>query len=116
MSDIKIFENKKVRSHWDAERETWFFSVIDIIEILTGSTIPKRYWADLKKKLTKEGTIEEEEYKPLSVTQAGVEPEQIAEQIEGKEKREENSVDQVLRAVDDDSLSFDDLIRILRGQ
>ena len=69
-----------------------------------------------KQKLTKEGTVEEEEYKPLSVTQAGVEPEQIAEQIEGKEKREENSVDQVLRAVDDDSLSFDDLIRILRGQ
>jgi hypothetical protein len=56
MSDIKIFENKKVRSHWDGERETWFFSVIDIIEILTGSTIPKRYWADLKKKLTKEGS------------------------------------------------------------
>jgi hypothetical protein len=56
MSDIIIFENKKVRSHWDAERETWFFSVIDIIEILTGSTIPKRYWADLKKKLTKEGS------------------------------------------------------------
>ena len=69
-----------------------------------------------KQKLTKEGTIEEKEYKPLSVTQAGVEPEQIAEQIEGKEKREENSVDQVLRSVDDDSLSFDDLIRILRGQ
>jgi hypothetical protein len=69
-----------------------------------------------KQKLTKEGSIEEEEYKPLSVTQAGVEPEQIAEQIEGKEKREENSVDQVLKAVDDDSLSFDDLIRILRGQ
>ncbi len=56
MSDIKLFENKKVRSHWDAERETWFFSVIDIIEILTGSTIPKRYWADLKKKLAKEGS------------------------------------------------------------
>ena len=69
-----------------------------------------------KQKLTKEGAVEEEEYKPLSVTQAGAEPEQIAEQIEGKEKREENSVDQVLRAVDDDSLSFDDLIRILRGQ
>ncbi|MFM8514396.1 MAG: BRO family protein [Bacteroidota bacterium] len=56
MSDIKIFENKKVRSHWDLETETWFFSVIDIIEILTGSTIPKRYWSDLKKKLTKEGS------------------------------------------------------------
>ena len=37
-------------------KETWVFSVIDVIEILTGSTIPKRYWSDLKKKLTKEGS------------------------------------------------------------
>ena len=51
MSNIKLFEEKKVRSHYDTEIETWYFSVIDVIEILTGSTIPKRYWADLKKKL-----------------------------------------------------------------
>jgi hypothetical protein len=56
MSNIKLFENKKVRSQWDTEKETWYFSVIDIIEILTGSSIPKRYWSDLKKKLTKEGS------------------------------------------------------------
>lgn len=56
MSNIKLFENKKVRSHWDAETETWFFSVIDVIVILTDSSIPKRYWSDLKKKLTKEGS------------------------------------------------------------
>lgn len=56
MSNIKLFEDKKVRSHWDAENEIWYFSVIDIIEILTGSSIPKRYWSDLKKKLTKEGS------------------------------------------------------------
>ena len=56
MSNIKLFESKKVRSHWDAEKEIWFFSVIDIIEILTGSSIPKRYWSDLKMKLTKEGS------------------------------------------------------------
>lgn len=56
MSNIKLFESKKVRTHWDAEKETWFFSVIDVIEILTGSSIPKRYWSDLKKKLTKEGS------------------------------------------------------------
>ena len=56
MDKIKLFEDKKVRTHWDAEAETWYFSVIDVIEILTGSSIPKRYWTDLKKKLTKEGS------------------------------------------------------------
>jgi hypothetical protein len=56
MKDIKLFEQKKVRSHFDSDKEIWYFSVIDVIEILTGSTIPKRYWTDLKKKLTKEGS------------------------------------------------------------
>lgn len=45
-----------MRTHWDNELEKWFFSIIDVIEILTGSCIPKRYWSDLKKKLTKEGS------------------------------------------------------------
>jgi DNA-damage-inducible protein D len=56
MSNIKLFEEKKVRSHYDDEREIWYFSVIDVIEILTGSSVPKRYWSDLKKKLEKEGS------------------------------------------------------------
>jgi hypothetical protein len=56
MSPIKLFEAKKVRSHYDAEKEIWYFSVIDVIQILTESTIPKRYWTDLKKKLNKEGS------------------------------------------------------------
>ena len=56
MSNIKLFESKKVRTHWDAEQEKWYFSVIDVIEILTGSSIPKRYWSDLKKKLAAEGS------------------------------------------------------------
>jgi len=56
MSNIKLFESKKVRTHWDQKTETWYFSVIDVIEILTGSSIPKRYWSDLKKKLTREGS------------------------------------------------------------
>ncbi len=56
MKDIKLFEQKTVRSHYDADKEIWYFSVIDVIEILTGSSIPKRYWSDLKKKLTKEGS------------------------------------------------------------
>jgi hypothetical protein len=56
MSNIKLFESKKVRTHWDEEKEKWYFSVIDVIEILTGSSIPKRYWSDLKKKLTVESS------------------------------------------------------------
>jgi len=56
MSNIKLFEEKKVRTHWDTEQEKWYFSVIDVVEVLTGSSIPKRYWSDLKKKLAKEGS------------------------------------------------------------
>ncbi len=56
MLNLKLFESKKVRTHWDAEKEQWYFSVIDVIEILTDSSIPKRYWSDLKKKLQAEGS------------------------------------------------------------
>jgi len=56
MSEIKLFESKKVRSHYDINQETWYFSIIDVVEILTNSSVPKRYWSDLKKKLTKEGS------------------------------------------------------------
>ncbi len=56
MDSIKLFESKKVRSQWVIETEIWYFSVVDVIEILTNSSIPKRYWSDLKKKLTKEGS------------------------------------------------------------
>jgi hypothetical protein len=58
MSNIKLFESKKVRTHWDQETETWYFSVIDVIEILTGSSIPKRYWSDLKKRVKTEDGLE----------------------------------------------------------
>jgi len=53
---IKIFEEKKVRTAWDDETEEWYFSVIDVIEILTDSSNPRRYWSDLKSKLAKEGS------------------------------------------------------------
>jgi DNA-damage-inducible protein D len=56
MDKIKLFENKKVRSQWDTEKEKWYFSVINVIEILTESSVPKRYWSDLKSKLTQEGS------------------------------------------------------------
>ena len=56
INEIKIFENKQVRTHWDDESEKWYLSVIDIISTLTESSIPKRYWTDLKKKLINEGS------------------------------------------------------------
>lgn len=54
-NSIILFNNKKIRRFWDEEREVWYFSVIDIVLVLTGSNIPKRYWSDLKIKLKKEG-------------------------------------------------------------
>ena len=53
---IAIFEGQQIRRHWDDEKELWFFSVIDMITILTGSSIPRRYWSDLKTKLKNEGS------------------------------------------------------------
>jgi hypothetical protein len=53
---IRIFENKQVRSVWDSEQEKWYISIVDVIEVLTGSANPRRYWSDLKIKLEKEGS------------------------------------------------------------
>ena len=55
-SGIKIFEERKVRTVWDEETEEWYFSVIDVVEVLTDSDRPRKYWNDLKKKLQKEGS------------------------------------------------------------
>jgi hypothetical protein len=56
MSNIKLFESKKIRSQWDAELEKWYFSIVDVIEVLTGTDRPRKYWSDLKVKLKKEGS------------------------------------------------------------
>ena len=56
MSNIKLFQNQEIRSLWDAEQEQWLFSVIDIIQALTGSERPRKYWSDLKRKLNQEGS------------------------------------------------------------
>lgn len=53
---IQVFEDKKVRTVWDSEKEEWYFSVVDVIAVLTESDNPRRYWSDLKHKLTKEGS------------------------------------------------------------
>lgn len=53
---IQLFENKKVRTLWDENQEKWFVSIIDVIEVLTESDRPRKYWSDLKAKLSKEGS------------------------------------------------------------
>lgn len=55
-NEIKIFENKKIRSRYDEDTEKWYFSVIDIINILTDSKNPRTYWKVLKNRLKKEGS------------------------------------------------------------
>ena len=53
---IKLFEDKRVRVLWHDEQEKWFFSIIDVIEVLTGTDRPRKYWSDLKSKLISEGS------------------------------------------------------------
>ncbi|MBP9883960.1 MAG: Bro-N domain-containing protein [Chitinophagales bacterium] len=53
---IKIFEDKKVRTLWDADQEKWYLSIIDVIQILTGSPRPRKYWNALKTKMRAEGS------------------------------------------------------------
>jgi DNA-damage-inducible protein D len=54
-SAVKLFNNKKVRTHWDAEWEKWYFSIVDVIEVLTDSPNPQVYWRVMKKRLKDEG-------------------------------------------------------------
>jgi len=58
MSNIKLFESQKIRSHWDGEKEKWYFSIVDVILVLTERNNPRRYWSDLKRKLEQEGFIQ----------------------------------------------------------
>ena len=53
---LKIFEDKRVRVVWNEEEEKWYFSVIDVISVLTNGSNSRRYWSDLKRKLKSEGS------------------------------------------------------------
>ena len=55
-NEIKIFEDKKVRTLWDAENEKWYFSIVDVVEVLTDSPNPRKYWSVLKTRLKAEGS------------------------------------------------------------
>ncbi len=56
MTNIKLFESKKIRSQWDGEKEMWYFSIVDVVAILTDSPNPRKYWSVLKTRLKKEGS------------------------------------------------------------
>lgn len=64
---LKLFEQKQIRSSWDDENEKWYFSIIDVIEILTETARPRKYWSDLKSKLEKEGSELSEEIGQLKL-------------------------------------------------
>lgn len=53
--EIQLFDSKKVRTVWDSEQEKWYFSIVDIVAILTESVDPSAYWRKLKQRLKKEG-------------------------------------------------------------
>ena len=55
-TSIKLFEEQKVRTIWDEEKEEWYISIVDVIEVLTESSRPRKYWDDLKRKLQAEGS------------------------------------------------------------
>lgn len=65
---IIIFENKEIRRHWDSEKELWYFSIIDILRVLTDSERPRKYWDDLKRKLKNEGSELSEKIGQLRMT------------------------------------------------
>lgn len=53
---IKLFEQKQIRTHWDEEQEKWYFSIVDVVAVLTESPNPRKYWSVLKTRLKKEGS------------------------------------------------------------
>jgi prophage antirepressor-like protein len=53
---IKLFENRKIRASWDENAEKWWFSIVDIVKVLTESPNPRKYWSVLKTRLKKEGS------------------------------------------------------------
>jgi hypothetical protein len=67
---IQLFEDKRIRNAWDEEQEEWYLSIVDVIEVLTGTDNPRRYWSDLKRKLKAEGSQLYEEIVQLKLMSA----------------------------------------------
>jgi len=88
---IILFNQKQVRRFYDEEKEIWYFSIIDVIEILTDTSIPRRYWSDLKNKLKNEGSEVYEKIVQLKMTAS-----------DGKQR-------------ETDSFSTEDLLRVIQS-
>ena len=58
MRSIKLFEQQEIRSHWDAEEEQWYFSIIDVIQVLTDSSNSRDYWFKMKMRVKMEDGLE----------------------------------------------------------
>lgn len=56
MAKIAIFDGKKIRRHWDGDKEKWYFSVVDVVGVLSNSSDPRNYWKVLKIRLKGEGS------------------------------------------------------------
>jgi BRO family, N-terminal domain len=67
-NSIILFNQKKVRRHWDDNKEQWYFSIVDVAAVLTDSSNPRRYWSDLKTKLKQEGSEVYEKIVQLKMT------------------------------------------------
>jgi len=90
-NSIVLFNQKQVRRFYDDKKETWYFSIIDVIEILTDASIPRRYWSDLKSKLKNEGSEVYEKIVQLKMTAP-----------DGKQR-------------ETDSFSTEDLLRVIQS-
>ena len=90
-NSIVLFNQKQVRRIWDEKKELWYFSIIDVIEILTDASIPRRYWSDLKSKLKNEGSEVYEKIVQLKMTAP-----------DGKQR-------------ETDSFSTEDLLRVIQS-
>ena len=90
-NSVVLFNQKQVRRFYDEKQEIWYFSIIDIIEILTDASIPRRYWSDLKSKLKNEGSEVYEKIVQLKMTAP-----------DGKQR-------------ETDSFSTEDLLRVIQS-
>lgn len=70
-TSIKLFEQKQIRSIWNEKEKKWYFSIIDVVEVLTGTDRPRKYWNDLKSKLKKEGSELSEKIGQLKLSAEG---------------------------------------------
>ena len=58
MSNIKLFESKQIRTHWDGKEQQWYFSIIDVVEVLTNSSNPRDYWFKMKVRVKMEDGLQ----------------------------------------------------------